>query len=112
MYSLFEHKWDCIYKFQSLSPSDIEKMLVFGAASTDVGVRMNIVNIAGNFGLLHVAKIVKGAPDAQTAQLTPIVQFLLEAATRDVDLRVVAEALDKIIDIFSEDETDPFCVEV
>jgi hypothetical protein len=42
----------------------------------------------------------------------PIVNFLLEAATKDVDLRVVAEAIDKVIDIFSEDETDKFCVEV
>ena len=87
-------------------------MLVTGAASTDVGVRMNIVNIAGNVALLHVAKIVQRSPDVETAKLTPILHFLLEAATRDVDLRVVAEALDKIIDIFSEDETDPLCVEV
>ena len=87
-------------------------MLVTGASSTDVGVRMNIVNIAGNIALLHVAKTTSPLPETQTAQLKAIVLFLLEAATRDVDLRVVAEALDKVIDIFTEDETDQFCVEV
>ena len=87
-------------------------MLITGAASTDIGVRMNIVNIAGNIAMLHINKTVHPTTEAQTAQLTPIIQFLLEAAARDVDLRVVAESLDKIIDIFTEDETDQFCVQV
>ncbi len=88
-------------------------MLITGASSTDVGVRMNIVNIAGNIALLHVSQATQSpAPEAQTAQLKAIVLFLLEAAKQDVDLRVVAEALDKVIDIFTEDETDQFCVEV
>ena len=98
--------------FQALSQSDVEKMLITGAASTDIGVRMNIVNIAGNIAMLHINKTVQPTTEAQTAQLTPIIQFLLEAAARDVDLRVVAESLDKIIDIFTEDETDQFCVQV
>ena len=85
-----------------------------GSASPDVGVRMNIVNIAGNIGLLHVARIVakETAESDKNPSLSAIVNYLVEAATRDVDLRVVAEALDKIIDIFTEDETDSFCVEV
>ena len=98
--------------FQALSQSDVEKMLITGAASTDIGVRMNIVNIAGNIAMLHINKTVQPSTEAQTAQLTPIIHFLLEAAARDVDLRVVAESLDKIIDIFTEDETDQFCVQV
>ena len=98
--------------FQALSQSDVEKMLITGAASTDIGVRMNIVNIAGNIAMLHINKTVQPTTEAQTAQLTPIIQFLLEAAARDVDLRVVAESLDKIIDIFTEDETDQFCFQV
>ena len=86
-----------------------------GASSQDVGVRVNIVNIAGNIGLLHVSKIVipGSTPDPEvTGSLSTIVTFLVEAASRDVDLRVVAESLDKVIDIFTEDETDSFCVEV
>ncbi len=97
---------------QALSQSDVEKMLITGAASTDMGVRMNIVNIAGNIAMLHLNKTVQPTTEAQMAQLTPIVNFLLEAAARDVDLRVIAEALDKIIDIFTEDETDQFCAQV
>ena len=99
---------------KALSQGDVEKLLVTGSASPDVGVRMNIVNIAGNIGLLHVARIVakETAESDKNPSLSAIVNFLVEAATRDVDLRVVAEALDKIIDIFTEDETDSFCVEV
>ena len=100
---------------QALSQADVEKMLLTGASSKDVGVRVNIVNISGNIGLLYVGKIVVAGskPDPEvTGSLSTIVTFLVEAASRDVDLRVVAEALDKIIDIFTEDETDAFCVEV
>jgi hypothetical protein len=45
-------------RFKALSKDDVEKMLVTGAASNDVGIRLNIVNIAGNVGLMHVSKIV------------------------------------------------------
>ena len=41
-----------------------------------------------------------------------ISKFLIEAATRDVEVRVVAEALDKLFDMFSEDYTDKLCASV
>ena len=39
-------------------------------------------------------------------------QFLLDAAAKDADIRVVAEALDKIFDMFAEDYTDALCVQI
>jgi hypothetical protein len=49
------------------------------------------------------------AHEAQNAQLKAIVLFLLEAATRDDNLLVIAE---EAINILTEDKTDQFCVEV
>ena len=40
-----------------------------------------------------------------------VTDFLLEAASKDTDLRVVAESLDKIFDMFAEDDTDQLAVE-
>ena len=39
-------------------------------------------------------------------------QFLLDAAAKDTDLRVVAEALDKLFDMFAEDDTDELCARI
>ena len=40
-----------------------------------------------------------------------VTAFLLDAAAKDADVRVVAEALDKIFDMFAEDDTDRLAVE-
>ena len=44
-----------------------------------------------------------------SASHVSIAKFLIEAASRDVELRVVAEALDKLFDMFAEDYTDKLC---
>ena len=44
--------------------------------------------------------------DGPSNVLDSLVPWLLDTAARDRDPRVAAEALDKLFDVFSEDETD------
>lgn len=90
-------------QFASMTKDDLTQVLEFGAASQDSAVRVNVVNMAGDIGAV-VILTEAGAGAAEVAAL-----FLLEAAARDSSLRVVAEALDKTFDLFSEDSTDPLC---
>ena len=45
-------------------------------------------------------------PGPAASVLGLLATWLLEVAAKDPDLRVVAEALDKTFDAFSEDDTD------
>ena len=87
--------------FAAVTGEDLAKLLEFGAASGDSAVRTNVVNMAGNIGVM-TAESGSGAAESVT-------QFLLEAAARDTSLRVVGEALDKIFDMYAEDTTDALC---
>ena len=82
--------------FASLTSQDLKSMLEAGSTSTEANVRVNMVHITGSLAMASI----------NSEYLADIVNFLCEAATRDVSLRVVAEALDKLFDIFQEDETD------
>ena len=93
--------------FQTLTEADVRQMLDVGASSESPVVRMNIVQIVGCIGTLLTTCATS---DSQTAKV--IVEFELMAASKDTDLRVVAEAIDKIIDMFAEDDTDRLCAEV
>ena len=86
-----------------LSPEDLQKLAEIGGNSANSNVRVNIVHLLGTIGQSCI----------QNDQVRiSIANFLTEAATRDVELRVVAEALDKIFDMFAEDETDKLCSQV
>ncbi len=91
-------------QLEQLAITDLQKLLEFGAKQTEASVRTNVVVIAGSLGMLFVNK------SNDKAKL--IAQFLVEAATRDVECRVIAEALDKIFDVFAEDDTDELFVEL
>ena len=92
--------------FAAVTKEDLAKMLEFGASSEDPAVRTNVVNMAGNIGVMTVSS--SGSEAAAEA----VTQFLLEAAARDASLRVVGEALDKIFDMYAEDSTDALCEKV
>jgi len=96
----------CYSHFNGLSASDLEQMIRFGAASPFPTVRINMVQIIGSIGLALASTSASGAAAASMAN------FLLEAAAKDADLRVVAEALDKLFDMFAEDDTDQLSVDV
>ena len=84
-----------------LGPTEIQQLAQFGAESSGQNIRVNMVNMLGTIGQVSTGP----------GQVL-IANFLIEAATRDAQLKVVSEALDKIFDMFAEDETDALAVEV
>jgi len=104
---LFEAK--CHEPFSTLSSTDIQKMIEFGAANPEANIRINIIQIIGNIGTLST---ITGASKTLTQNSHLFAQFLLDAAAKDTDIRVVAEALDKIFDMFAEDYTDTLSVRI
>ena len=83
-----------------LSPEDLQKLAEIGGNSSNSNVRVNIVHLLGTIG--------QSCTQNDQVRIS-VANFLTEAATRDVELRVVAEALDKIFDMFAEDDTDKLC---
>ena len=82
------------------------KSLLSVAALSESRIRVNFAQISG---LVGNALVTSKANEA-VAELCA--SFLVECSTRDADLRVVAEALDKTFDMFSEDDTDELCVKM
>ena len=106
-------------QLNSMTSSELRQMLEFGAKSQNSSVRTNIVHIAGSMGQFASLKLetmpAAAAESSMTLEIEGmelIAKFLIEAASRDTELRVVSEALDKIFDMFAEDYTDPFCKHV
>ena len=103
-------------QLNSMNSSELKQMLEFGAKNQNSSVRTNIVHIAGSMGQFASMKLeTLSAESSMTSEIEGmelIAKFLIEAASRDTELRVVSEALDKIFDMFAEDYTDPFCKHV
>ena len=104
---LFEAK--CHQPFNTVCQSDVERMIQFGATHPEANIRINLVQIIGNIGTLSTLTDV-GKNLSQSSGL--LAQFLLDAAAKDTDIRVVTEALDKIFDMFAEDTTDMLCAQM
>ena len=98
---LFEAK--CCDSFNTLCESDIRRMIEFGSINPEANIRINLVQIIGNLGVMSTLPSV-GQNLKQSSHI--FAQFLLDAAAKDADIRVVAEALDKIFDMFAEDYTE------
>ena len=101
---LFEAK--CHEPFNTLCQSDIQKLIEFGATNPEANIRINLVQIIGNIGSLST---LSGVDKNLSQSSNVFAQFLLDAAAKDTDIRVVTEALDKIFDMFAEDSTDMLC---
>ena len=105
-------------QLNSMNSSELKQILEFGAKSQNCSVRTNIVHIAGSIGQFASLKLETMSSSAESSMTSEIegmeliANFLIEAASRDTELRVVSEALDKIFDMFAEDYTDPFCQHV
>ena len=84
-------------------------MIDFGSVVPEANIRINFVQIIGNIGALSILPEAN-ATISQNSNL--FAKFLLDAASKDADIRVVSEALDKIFDMFSEDYTDELCTRI
>ena len=91
---------------EQIGYQEIEQLTEYGAKHTSATVRTNIVSILGTIGQSTACQMETKEPSASHVS---IAKFLIEAASRDVELRVVAEALDKLFDMFAEDYTDKLC---
>jgi hypothetical protein len=68
-----------------------------------VSIRINFVHILGDLAQLAAKRVTEPGPSSVLGLLAT---WLLEVGAKDADLRVVAEALDRTFDAFSEDDTD------
>ncbi|KOB71817.1 71 kDa protein [Operophtera brumata] len=67
-------------------------------------IRSNLLRMLGSLALLLVTNLNETNTD--TVLVQAITQFILEQAHKENDVWVLAEAVDTIIDLYSEDETD------
>ncbi|KDR09420.1 HEAT repeat-containing protein 3 [Zootermopsis nevadensis] len=88
--------------FGQLTESDLQLMFNTVLQCPDTNVRANLIRSVGMLGMILVNSV---EPDGQTL-LKNIGKFLLEVCGRESELWVVAEAVDTVIDVFGEDETD------
>ncbi len=90
-----------------LGDEDLHRIVTFGTACTNPKVRANMVHVVGDLGaILAAAAEEEEEGEGTQVRTATAANFLLEAASKDAHLRVVAEALDKIFDLFAEDTTD------
>ena len=99
----------CHEPFSKLQQPDVLKMIDFGTVVPEANIRINFVQIIGNIGALS---ILPEANSTISQNSNLFAKFLLDAASKDADIRVVSEALDKIFDMFSEDYTDELCTRI
>jgi len=90
------------YNLFTLGPSDLDQLLAV-YSSPLASIRTNLVNILGDLAGLAA----KNLGDPSSRQVLSILGlWLVDNAAKDEDLRVVAEALDKLFDVFGEDDSD------
>jgi len=86
----------------NLGPADLDHLLaVF--SSPEASIRTNIVSILGDLAGLAAHNL----SDSTSCQvLSNLAMWLVDTAAQDENLRVAAEAFDKLFDVFGEDDTD------
>lgn len=88
--------------FSDLAVSDLEMMLTGIRECTVPEIRSNLIRMIGLLALL----LVNTLNDASANVICTITDFILEQAHKENEVWVLAEAIDTIIDLYSEDETD------
>ena len=94
--------------FSDLALSDIEIMLTGVRECLVPEIRSNLIRMVGILALLLVNKL----NDITSNVICTITEFILEQAHKENEVWVLAEAIDTIIDIYSEDETDILAAKV
>ncbi|XP_012275668.1 HEAT repeat-containing protein 3 [Orussus abietinus] len=94
--------------FSQMTLEDLQPMLNGERQCPNPSVRINLIRILGNLALLLVT-----VDNTESRELVKYVStFLLDACTKETEVWVMAEALDAIMDIYAEDETNQLAVEV
>ncbi|XP_038207905.1 HEAT repeat-containing protein 3 isoform X2 [Zerene cesonia] len=94
--------------FSDLALSDIEIMLT-GIKDCQVPeIRSNLIRMIGTLALL----LINNLNDTTTTVICTITEFILEQAHKENEVWVLAEAIDTLVDLYSEDETDSIAANV
>ena len=96
----------------NVGTEDLEQLVsVFTSYSNEeaANIRTNIVNILGSFGVVAARNITD---PACRLVITKLSSWILENVVSDPCLRVSMEGLDRILDIFSEDDSDSLFAEL
>ncbi|XP_030040343.2 HEAT repeat-containing protein 3 [Manduca sexta] len=94
--------------FSDLALSDIEMMLTGIRECQVAEIRANLIRMIGILALLLVNKI----NDITSNVICTVTEFILEQAHKENEVWVLAEAIDTIVDLYSEDETDALAAKV
>lgn len=91
-----------------LSHTDLQLIFEAGVTCTVSSVRANLARMVGTLGCLLVTQNNQDMITEEPAHtvLTAATEYLLKVAANDEELWVSAEALDVLIDLYSDDKTD------
>lgn len=98
---------DCTL-FSDLALSDIEIMLAGVRECQVPEIRSNLTRMVGILASL----LVNNLNDVTSKVICTITEFILEQAHKEPEVWVLAEAIDTLVDLFSEDETDALAAKV
>ncbi|NP_001233145.1 71 kDa protein [Bombyx mori] len=94
--------------FNDLAISDIEIMLT-GIRQCEVPeIRSNLIRMVGILALL----LVNNLNDITSNVICTITDFIIEQSHKENEVWVLAEALDTLVDLYAEDETDYLAAKV
>ncbi|KAL0851138.1 hypothetical protein ABMA28_007003 [Loxostege sticticalis] len=94
--------------FSDMALTDIEMMLTGIKECQVPEIRANLIRMIGILALL----LVNNLNDITSNVICTITEFILEQAHKENEVWVLAEAIDTIVDLYSEDETDVLAAKV
>jgi len=97
------------HKIRNFTMEDLQAVVATAQKTQVSSVKMNIISIIGDISVL-AAKTIAENTSRDIVKL--VGGWLVETGARDADLKVVAESLDKVFDIFGEDDSDPVFAEL
>lgn len=71
-------------------------------------IRSNLIRMIGSLALLLVSKL----NDTTSNVICTITEFILDQAHKENEVWVLAEAVDTLVDLYAEDDTDVLAVKV
>ncbi|CAG9796568.1 unnamed protein product [Diatraea saccharalis] len=94
--------------FNNMALSDIEMMLTGIKECETPEIRSNLIRMIGILALL----LVNNLNEVTSNVICTITEFIIEQAHKENDVWVLAEAIDTLVDLYSEDETDMLAARV
>ncbi|CAG9117502.1 unnamed protein product [Plutella xylostella] len=94
--------------FTDLGLTDLEMMLTGIKECQVPEIRSNLIRMIGILALL----LVNNLNESTSNVIATITEFILDQANKESEVWVLAEAVDTVVDLYSEDETDALAARV